>query len=119
MALYEEVEAYGQRLAAACHALDAEALFHILDPECVLLNPGEPTVVGREKVVERFVDHATPPPLVTYAIHHYVESGDLVVAVGSLLTSHAGEPLRRFLLVYRRRPDGSLALLVDAAVAGP
>ncbi|HEV2426680.1 MAG TPA: nuclear transport factor 2 family protein [Acidimicrobiales bacterium] len=118
MGLYEEVEAYGQRFAETYHAQDADALYNILDPECLLMNPGAPTVVGRDEVLARLTGHADPPPLLEFQIDHFIESGDLAIAVGTVVAAQVDEPLHRFLVVYRRHADGSLALLADVPIAG-
>jgi ketosteroid isomerase-like protein len=115
---YEEIEGYGRRFATAYHAQDAEALHSLLDPDCILMNPGSPSVVGRDAVLAALTGHDSAPPMIEFPIDHYFESGDLIIVIGVVRLDGSTEPEHRYLVVYRRRPDGSLGLLVDVPIAG-
>ncbi len=119
MSHYEEIEAYGRRFAAAYHAQDATALHAIVDPDCVLMNPGEPTVVGREAVLSALTTLEHAPPLFSFPMDNYFESGDLILVAGHVVGPDSPETVSRYVVAYRRRPDGSLGLILDAPVAGP
>lgn len=119
MSHYEEIEGYGRRFAQAYHNQDAQALHSIVDPDCVLMNPGTPTVIGREAVLAALTSLEHPPPLLSFPIDHYFESGDLIILGGHVVAPDSPEPVSRYVVAYRRRPDGSLGLILDAPVAGP
>jgi uncharacterized protein (TIGR02246 family) len=111
----DDVIALNRELTQAARRADAAALASLYDEDARFVVAGSPTYRGADemsRLCEAFL--ASGPVDIAYEPHDVWESGDLVVTLGSL--AMRGAAAERCMVVYRRRPDGRLAILVDAPV---
>jgi len=114
MTAREEVRVFNDEFSAAAARGDAKALVDMYDDEAVFLMAGLPNVKGREELTKLFDEFLAKGPVeMAFESGDVWESGDLIVDVGT--TAAGGNP-GRYVVVYRRQSDGSLAMLVDAPI---
>jgi ketosteroid isomerase-like protein len=111
MSVRDELEAINARFSAAMAVPDPEQLGALFTDDAVFLSSGRPTTVGREAILERFRQSFDAPVDVRFECGEVLDGGDIVVDIGTIL--HDGAESSRYVVVYRRQPDGSLKLAVD------
>lgn len=111
MSTRDELNAINAKFAAAAALPAPEQMAAFYTEDAVFLSNGRPTTVGREAILERFRQGFSAPVNISFQCGEIIEGGDLVVDIGTI--SHDGMASGRYVVVYRRQPDGSLKLAVD------
>jgi ketosteroid isomerase-like protein len=115
MATREEVDALNARLSAAARSGDLKTIVETYDEEAIFLLADAPAFRGKQGITDVFTEFLSNGPVpMTFTSGDLFESGDLVVDVGSYMIGDGGGAAGRYVVVYRRQADGTLALLVDA-----
>ena len=111
----EDIRQFNEKFSAAAARGDAKTLVAMYDDEAVFLLAGSPSFKGKGALSTLFDEFLSGGPVtMAFESGDIWESGDLVVDVGTY--SVGGMSDGRFAVVYRRRPDGTLALLVDVPI---
>jgi ketosteroid isomerase-like protein len=115
MSTWDDVMTLNRVLTDAATRGDATALSALYDADARFVVAGSPTYRGADEMAQLCEAFLSSGPVdISYEPIDLWESGDLVVTLGSLVIG--GGTKERCMVVYRRRPDGSLAILVDAPV---
>jgi len=115
VSIRDDVIELNRALTDAARRGHATALASLYDEDARFVVAGSPTYRGAEemeRLCEAFL--ASGPVDIAYEPIDLWASGDLVVTLGSLVMG-GGTP-ERCIVVYRRRPDGRLAILLDGPV---
>jgi ketosteroid isomerase-like protein len=116
MTTRDELRAFNDRFSKAASESDLKTIVDSYDDEAAFVMAGIPTFKGRDGMTALFTEFLSSGPVrMRFESGDVWESGDLVVDVGTYVVGD-GEDHGRFVTVYRRQPDGSLALLVDAPI---
>jgi ketosteroid isomerase-like protein len=119
MGLNEELIAFAEQFGAAASMGDAGQLTDLYADDAVFMTHGLPVAAGRTELYAMFSDDPAPGSMSIQPGEFVLDSGELVVEVGSYLTAnHDGTNVRpgKYVAVYRRQPDGSLKLAVHVPV---
>jgi ketosteroid isomerase-like protein len=115
MSARNDVDRINEQLSACVKSADLKSIVEMYDDEAIFLLAGAPTYRGKQGITALFTEFLSNGPVdMTFTTGDVFESGDLVVDVGTYALGGDAESGERYVVVYRRRPDGSLALLVDA-----
>ena len=110
MSTRNELDALNEDFASACATRDVGALTRFFAPDCVALSPDSPTRHGGAEIAAGLASGPDDRTARSTA-GQILEDRDLVVDIGTWEISTGGAG--RYVVVYRRQPDGSLALAVD------
>ena len=114
MTIREEIEALNEGFSRDLANQDAEGLIARYADDAQLLFPGQPILRGRQAVETTMREWvANGPVQVRFASRDVMADGALVVDVGEIIGPSG--PSSKYVLVYRRQPDGSLRIAIDAA----
>lgn len=116
MSTRDEVAALNAEIADALEKRDAAGLTGFYTSDAVFLTNGEPTVVGRDAIRRMFQELPPSDHRISFEAGEILEEGDLVVDIGSIHSG--GDRIARYVVVYRRQPDGTLRLAVDVSIFG-
>jgi len=116
MSVKDELASFYECFALALESRDLDRLAQLYTDEAVFLRNGTAPVIGSAQIVQLFQG---PPSTkkTTFEIGEVLEDGDLITDVGMILLD--GEPVSRFVGVYRRQADGSLKMAVDVPMSSP
>jgi ketosteroid isomerase-like protein len=115
VATRDELRAFNNAFSEALAQQDVGRVVEMYTEDAMLLFHGMPIVRGRVEI-ERLIrqDLQEGPSTITFESGQVFEDGALVVDVGRYETpTGAG----KYVVVYRRGPDGTLRLLVDSATS--
>jgi len=110
------------KLGAAVAAKDSQAFLALWAEDAAMFPPGEPVVVGKEKVLAEWAPILTDPGVSLTWSPQAVEvagSGDLGYTYGTYLWTGKGadgQPARRngkYVTIWRKGPDGKWRVVVD------
>jgi ketosteroid isomerase-like protein len=111
----DQLASFNRSYSEALAAQDFDRISDLYADDAVLLTPGLPPVRGRGAIVSAIQGQASSGPVsISFESGDVWESGDLVVDVGFYTIAGEQEQRGKYVVVLRRRPDGSLKLLVDA-----
>jgi ketosteroid isomerase-like protein len=111
----DELSVLNEQFADAFEDRDADRLAELYDDEAVFLSQGTATVVGRDQIREFFRGPRPSSERTVFEVGEVLEDGDVVVDFGTL---RRGETrVGRYVVVYRRQPDGSVRLAVDVPLS--
>jgi len=115
MSTRDELQAFNEAFSEALAQQDVARLLEMYTDDAVLLFHGMPIVRGRSEIEAMFrEDFASSSGTIRFEVGDVLEDGSLVVDVGRYETPDGGG---KYVVVYRRRPDGSLQLVVDSATS--
>lgn len=115
MTTLDEIRQFNAQLSEAAARGDAEALAAMYDDEACFVVAGSPPVKGARQIAALCDDFLSDGPRqIAFEPGDTWESERLVVTVGTLRVGDI--PDERCVVVYRRRADSSLAILVDAPI---
>jgi ketosteroid isomerase-like protein len=115
MTTRDEIRQFNAKLSEAAARGDAGALAAMYDDEACFVVAGSPTFKGAGQIAalcDEFLSDG--PAKIAFEPGDIWESERLVVTVGTLTVGD--NPDERCVVVYRRRADSSLAILVDAPI---
>lgn len=116
MDLGEELATFNTDFADALARQDFDRLRECYADDAVFLTQGMVTVVGRDEIVKLMQAPSSGSDVLAFETDHALEGGDLVVDIGRIM--RGGEAQARYVVVYRRQPDGSLKLAADVVLPG-
>ena len=114
MTFREEVDALNKGFARDLATQDIEGLVVRYADDAQLLLPDRPILRGREAVeaiMRAWVEDG--PVSVRFESREMMTGGSLVIDVGEIVGPTG--PSSKYVVVYRRQPDGSLRIAIDAA----
>jgi ketosteroid isomerase-like protein len=115
MSTREDVDGLNRQFSGSIKRADVESIVDMYDDEAIFLLTGAPTCKGKQGISGMFTEFFSDGPVdMTFKTGDVFESGDLVVDVGTYTMGSESGSVGRYVVVYRRRTDGSLAMLVDA-----
>ncbi len=113
MAIRDELDAINAAFGEGCATQDAERLAALYADDARLLFPGQPIIRGRAEVDAAMREMvAGGPASLRFVTDEVIEDGSLVIDIGRIV-SETGQS--KYVVVYRREPDGRLRIIVDAA----
>jgi ketosteroid isomerase-like protein len=113
MAIRDELDAINAGFGEGFATQDAERLAAFYADDARLLFPGQPIIRGREAVDATLRDMvAGGPASLRFETDEIIDDGSLVIDIGRIVS---GTGQSKYVVVYRRQPDGSLRIIVDAA----
>jgi len=113
MAIRDELDAINAGFGEGFATQDAERLAAFYADDARLLFPGQPIIRGRAAVDAALRDMvAGGPASLRFETNEVIEDGSLVIDIGRIV-SETGQS--KYVVVYRRQPDGGLRIIVDAA----
>ncbi len=114
MMIREEVDALNEGFSRDLANQDVEGLVARYTDDAQLLFPGQPVLRGRQAVESTMRAWVEDGPVdVRFESRDVMTGGSLVVDIGEIIGPKG--PSSKYLLVYRRQPDGSLRIAVDSA----
>ena len=114
MAIRDELAALNEGFARDLANQDLDGLIARYTDDAQLLFPGEPILRGREAVESTMRAWVADGPVhLRFDTRDVIADGSLVIEIGEIVGS-AG-PRSKYVVVYRRSPDGRLRIAVDAA----
>ncbi|HEY4189685.1 MAG TPA: nuclear transport factor 2 family protein [Candidatus Limnocylindrales bacterium] len=113
MGIRDELDVINAGFGEAFATQDAERLAAFYASDARLLFHGQPIVRGRTAVAAALRDMvAGGPASLRFVTDEVIEEGSLVVDIGRIVSQNGQS---KYVVVYRRQPDGSLRIVVDAA----
>jgi len=113
MEIREELDALNAGFARALAQQDVQSLVERYTDDAQLLFPGRPILRGREAVESTMRALVADGPVnLRFETRDVMADGSLVVEIGE--TTPSAGPRSKYVVVYRRLPDGSLRIAVDA-----
>ncbi len=113
MAIRDELDAINVGFGEGFATQDAERLAAFYADDARLLFHGQPIIRGRAAVDAALRDMVAGGPAdLQFVTDEVIDDGSLVVDIGRVL-SPGGQS--KYVVVYRREPDGRLRIIVDAA----
>jgi uncharacterized protein (TIGR02246 family) len=114
MTIREEIRALNQGFSRDLAKQDAEGLIARYTDDAQLLFPGQPIMRGRQAVEATMREWVKDGPVnLRFESRAVLADGSLVVDVGEIIGPSG--PTSKYVLVYRREPDGSLRIAIDSA----
>lgn len=114
MTIREEIEALNEGFARDLAAQDVEGLVARYTDDAQFLFAGQPILRGREAVETIMREWVADGPVkVRFESHEVMTDGSLAVDVG-VIVGPSG-PTTKYVVVYRRQPDGRLRIAIDSA----
>jgi len=111
----DELEAFNRGFTEALARRDVDRIVEMYADDAVLLFHGMPIVRGRSEIEAMFrEDLADGPSTIRFEVGDVIEDGSIVIDVGRYETP---DGRGKYVVVYRRRTDGSLELVVDSATS--
>ena len=115
MTIRDELSVLNEQFADAFEDRDVDRLAEFYDDDAVFLSQGTATVAGRDQIREFFRGFPPSSGRTVFEAGEVLEDGDIVVDIGTL---RRGETrVGRYVVIYRRQPDGSLRLAVDVPLS--
>jgi ketosteroid isomerase-like protein len=114
MSLSEEVDKLNIEFARDLLEQDVEGLVARYSDDAQLLFPGSPILRGRqavETIMRAWV--ADGPVSLRFESRDVIADGSLVIDVGEIIGPTGASS--KYVLIYRRLPDGSLRIAIDSA----
>ena len=115
-----EIQSIIDQFAKAANAKDAQGIASIYADDATLLPPGQPPVKGRDAIRDfwqGFLDSGADAPALK--IVSIDASGDLAYEIGewtAIMPKPDGSTAPttgKYLVVYKRQPDGALKMVAD------
>ncbi len=114
MNIGEEIKALNEGFSRDLANQDADGLIARYTDDAQLLFPGQPILRGREAVEATMREWVKDGPVnLRFESRDEMADGSLVVDVGEIIGPSG--PTSKYVLVYRRQPDGSLRIAIDSA----
>jgi len=114
MNIREEIDTLNEGFSRDLAVQDAESLIARYTDDAQLLFPGQPILRGRQAVDAAMREWvANGPVSLRFKSRDVLADGSLVVDVGEIIGPKG--PSSKYVLVYRRQPDGSLRIAIDSA----
>ena len=113
MAIRDELDAINAGFGDAFATQDAERLSAFYADDARLLFAGVPIIRGRDAIDAVLRDMVSGGPgTQRFETDEVIVDGSLVIDIGRITSASAQY---KYVVVYRRQPDGSLRIVVDAA----
>jgi ketosteroid isomerase-like protein len=109
-----ELEAFNGRFAAALAGQDLEGVLGFYTEDARLLFHGLPMIEGGAALEAFWREELRRPGSIRFESVEIFEAASLVVDVGRYRSAQGAG---KYVVVYRRQPDGSLKIAVDTATA--
>ncbi len=114
MEIGQELDELAARYTRALAQQDVEGLVACYTEDAQLLFPGVPILRGREAVASAMREWVKDGPVrVRFDRQDVLADGAIVVEVGEIVGPFG--PRSKYVVVYRRQPDGSLRIAVDSS----
>ncbi len=114
MTIREEIEALNKGFSRDLANQDVESLVARYTDDAQFLFAGSPILRGREAVETIMREWVADGPVnVRFESRDVMADGSLAIDVG-LIVGPSG-PTAKYVVVYRRQPDGSLRIAIDSA----
>lgn len=114
MEIRDELDELAARYTRALAQQDVEGLVACYSDDAQFLVPGAPILRGREAVASVMRDWVKDGPVrVRFDRRDVFADGAIVVEIGEIVGPSG--PRSKYVVVYRRQPDGSLRIAVDSS----
>ena len=116
MTVRDELADINKDFAQALVDRDVDRLASFYTDDAVFVEADAPTLSGRAAIADKFRGPDTGAFPIAFESGEVIEDRDLVIDIGSITLD--GNHLARYVVVFRRQPDGSLKMAVDVPISG-